>query len=85
MSKYERAQVISARMQQICNGSKPRLIQDADETLSDLVKRELEDGLIPFKLARVYPDNTTVVYKLSEMIISDAASAPKLKPTVEAA
>jgi hypothetical protein len=63
-------------MQQICNGSKPRLEQQPDETLADLVRRELEEGLIPFKLARVLPDNTTEVHRLSEMVISDAAAPP---------
>lgn len=76
LSKYERASTISARMQQICNGSKPRLEQQPDETLAELVQRELQEGLIPFKLARVLPDNTTQVYSLSEMVISDSAAAP---------
>jgi hypothetical protein len=48
--------------------------QQPDETLAELV-RELQEGLIPFKLARVLPDNTTV-FRLSEMVISDSAAAP---------
>jgi hypothetical protein len=58
-------------MQQICNGSKTRLEQQPDETLV----LELQEGLIPFKLARA-PDNTTQVFRLSEMVISDSAAAP---------
>jgi DNA-directed RNA polymerase subunit K/omega len=79
LSKYERAHVISARMQQICNGCKARLVQEPDESLTDLVKRELELGLIPFKLARTFPDNTTEIHKLSEMVISDGSAAPVVK------
>jgi DNA-directed RNA polymerase subunit K/omega len=76
LSKYERASTISARMQQICNGSQTPPGTTTDETLAELVQRELQEGLIPFKLARVFPDNTTQVFRLSEMVISDSAAAP---------
>jgi hypothetical protein len=62
-------------MQQICNGSQTRLEQQRTR-LAELVQRELQEGLIPFKLARVFPDNTTQVFSLSEMVISDSAAAP---------
>jgi hypothetical protein len=70
LSKYEGI-YYSARMQQICN---PNPAWNNNRTrLAELVQRELQEGLIPFKLARVLPDNTTQVFRLSEMVISDSA------------
>lgn len=76
LSIFERAKVLAARKQHLCNGGKSSLIQAPDETLDGLVRREFEQGLIPFRLARYMPDGTTRVYKLADMVISSAPSAP---------
>jgi hypothetical protein len=53
---------------------KPRLEQQPDETLAELVQRELQ--VSSRSSWRVLPDNTTQVFSLSEMVISDSAAAP---------
>jgi hypothetical protein len=76
LSIFERAKVLAARKQHLCNGGVSTLVQAPGETLDGLVRRELVMGLIPFKLARFMPDGTTRVYKLADMVISTAPSAP---------
>lgn len=77
LSIFERAKVLAARKQHICNGGKSSLVQAPDETLDSLVRREFELGLIPFKLARYMPDGTTRVYKLTDMVIPGAVRNPQ--------
>jgi hypothetical protein len=70
LSIFERAKVMAARKQHLCDGGESSLIRLPGETLDSLVQRELDLGLIPFKLARLMPDGTTRVFKLADMVIS---------------
>jgi hypothetical protein len=75
LSKYERASTISARMQQICNGSKPRLEQQPDETGRSREESSKKGSFLSSYEGptRQYNQKYT---RLSEMVISDAAAPP---------
>jgi hypothetical protein len=73
LSKYERASTLgqdAANLQWF----QTRLEQQPDETLAEL-QRELQK-VSSRSSWRVLPDNTTQVFRLSEMVISDSAAAP---------
>lgn len=78
LSKYERAKVMSARMQQINNGAEPMVPTTPGDTLEQTAERELLEGVMPFKLVRSLPDGTRRVYRLADMVICAAPSAPTL-------
>jgi hypothetical protein len=56
LSKYERASTLG--QDAFCNGSKPRTTTTGRDSRRTV--RELQEGLIPFKLARVLPDNNSL-------------------------
>jgi uncharacterized membrane protein len=73
LSKYEGHLLSRPGCSKFAMWFQTRLEQQPDETLAELVQRELQEGLIPFKLAQYF--NTTQVFRLSEMVISDSAAA----------
>ncbi len=72
LTKYEKAQVIAVRAEQISNGS-PTFIE-LDGTLTDprdIARAELFNGKIPFIIKRTLPNGKHESFKLQELLITD--------------
>lgn len=64
LTRFEYSKVISKRIEQLSKGYKPmidvRSIPEKNRTLSLIAKKELEQGLMPFKVIREFPSKNKI-------------------------
>jgi len=68
LTKFEKARIIGVRLQQLANGSKPRVDTSNSRTIHDIVNKELEARMIPFIIRRTLPNGHYEDWKLEEFI-----------------
>lgn len=72
LSKYERVQIIAARVEQLLAGAPPLVDEDARERASGDVQKiaELEIALrvLPMRIARALPNNKVRIHDLRDFI-----------------
>lgn len=69
LSKYEITDVVSARIQQVCNGGALFVTRLPGETIPAAVRRELLERKTPLLLMRTLPDGTQRKYRVRDMVI----------------
>lgn len=68
LTKFEKARIIGVRLQQLANGSKPRVDTSNLKTIHEIVYEELRMRMIPFIIRRSLPNGTYEDWKLEEFI-----------------
>lgn len=77
LSKYELTKVVGVRIQQVCNGGALFVDRKDNETIPDVVQRELLERRSPLMLVRTMPNGVRRTYRVSEMVVR----ADLLQPT----
>lgn len=68
LTKFEKARIIGVRLQQLANGSKPRVDTSKLRTIHEIVHEELNKRMIPFIIRRTLPNGQCEDWKLEEFI-----------------
>jgi DNA-directed RNA polymerase subunit K/omega len=68
LTKFEKARIIGVRLQQLANGSKPRIDTSNLKTIHEIVHEELNKRMIPFIIRRTLPNGHYEDWKLEEFI-----------------
>ena len=68
LTKFEKARIIGVRLQQLANGSKPRVDTSNLRTIHEIVHQELTKRMIPFIIRRTLPNGHYEDWKLEEFI-----------------
>ena len=69
MTRYELIRVLSSRAEQIATGSPLcTAVVEGDHPMSIAI-RELEEGVLPLKLEREFPDGSSMMIRLADMIV----------------
>ena len=70
LSKYEKSALISDRAEDISRGS-PITIKNPNTTNPiEIAKLELKAKTIPYKVIRTFPDGSTEIWKVKDLIIN---------------
>lgn len=72
MTKYEKANVLGVRMEQLAFGSKSTLDKDTVSKLKnvkEIAREELKQKKIPFLICRTLPDKTEEFWRIDDLII----------------
>ena len=56
LTKFEKARIMGVRLQQIANGSKPRISVQGLHNIREIVEKELVERKIPFIIRRTLPN-----------------------------
>jgi len=56
LTKFEKARIMGVRLQQIANGSKPRISVQGLHNILEIVEKELVERKIPFIIRRTLPN-----------------------------
>lgn len=71
MTKYELVRIIGTRKKQLSMGAKPmiKIIGDIKNfTIDDIIKEEIKNNMIPFKIKRPQPDSNKIeIWDFSEL------------------
>ena len=70
LTKYERANILGIRAQQLTSGAPTLLPKSEIEGLisvTDIAKKELENNLIPLIITRPYPNGTYEYWKIDDL------------------
>lgn len=67
-SRYERAQIIGMRGEQIAGGARPFVECAEDEDPNDIAQAELRAKRIPFIVKRTLPNGTIELWRLEELL-----------------
>jgi len=65
ITRFERARVISARALQLALGAPPLIKAENESTPYELTKKELEAGVLPLSVLRIFPDGHSERVELS--------------------
>jgi DNA-directed RNA polymerase subunit K/omega len=71
LTKYERVRILGDRAKQISLGAKPMLLEVDDLSPKEIAKLELEKGVIPLIIEKVFPDGKRERWKVSELKIEN--------------
>ena len=72
MTKYEKANVLGVRMEQLAFGSKSTLDKETIANLKnvkDIAREELRQKKIPFMICRTLPDKTEEFWRIDDLVI----------------
>jgi len=72
MTKYEKANVLGVRMEQLAFGSKSALDKETIANLKnvkDIAREELKQKIIPFMICRTLPDKTEEFWRIDDLVI----------------
>lgn len=69
LNKYEKVKIIGIRAVQLARGAEPLVKWDGEFDERKIAKKELEEGKLPFMIARKLPNGTREYYRLDDMII----------------
>jgi|TARA_Y100000389_G_scaffold200323_1_gene240491 DNA-directed RNA polymerase subunit K/omega len=72
MTKYEKANILGVRMEQLAFGSKSTLDDDMIAKLKnvkEIAREELKQKKIPFMICRTLPDKTEEFWRIDDLII----------------
>lgn len=69
LTKYERVRILGDRAKQISLGAKPMLLNVDDLAPKDIARLELERGVMPFIIEKIFPDGRRERWKVSELEI----------------
>jgi DNA-directed RNA polymerase subunit K/omega len=72
MTKYEKANVLGVRMEQLAFGSRSTLDNETVSKLKnvkDIAREELKQKKIPFMICRTLPDKTEEFWRIDDLII----------------
>ena len=68
LTKFERARIMGARLQQLAYGAKPRVDTTGLKSIQEIVKKELEERKILFIIRRNLPNGTYEDWRLEEFL-----------------
>lgn len=70
ITRYEKSDIMGTRVTQLANNAPPMIKIEPDEQLSvhDIVKREYDEGVIPFIIERRVGDNHVEYWKFRDLI-----------------
>ena len=66
LSKFEKARIIGARLQQLAYGAEPKINTENLQDINDIVLEELKQRKIPFIIRRTMPNGTYEDWKMEE-------------------
>ena len=66
LSKFEKARIIGARLQQLAYGAQPKINAENLHNINDIVLEELKQRKIPFIIRRSMPNGTYEDWKMEE-------------------
>lgn len=68
LSKYERVQILAARVEQLLAGAPPLVDDAGGRDVRDIAEEEIRLRLLPMRIARRLPDNKMRVYDLKAFV-----------------
>jgi DNA-directed RNA polymerase subunit K/omega len=70
ITRYEKSEIMGARITQLANGAPPMIKIEPNEQLSihDIVKREYDQGVIPYIIERRVGDDHIEYWKFRDLI-----------------
>lgn len=70
ITRYEKSEIMGTRVTQLANGAPPMIKIEPNEQLSihDIVKREYNEGVIPFIIERRIGENHVEYWKFRDLI-----------------
>ena len=68
LTKYEKAKVIGVRATQLENGAKPNIDPRGETNARRIAQLELLQGKMPINVVRNYPDGTSSIFSVNELI-----------------
>ena len=69
LTKYEKPRIIGVRLQQLANGSKPRVPIKGLKSIEEIAYKELKERKIPFIIRRTLPNGKIEDWKMEEFEI----------------
>lgn len=68
LSKYERVQIVAARVEQLLDGA-PRLVEGTEGMeIEDIAELEVSKRVLPLRIARTLPNGKRRVFDLADFI-----------------
>ena len=67
ITKFERAQLVGMRMEQIARGAEPTVEVDDSMTVRDVVLEEIRRETIPLMVSRALPNGKTEMLRIGDL------------------